>query len=90
MASRETFDLGLGGGVNAAFGFCWTVAQGDGHATARLEEGNQLAESAGAIGWEHMHPDRAQQDYVEGQTKTEDMIETWERIRDPSDRWRRM
>jgi hypothetical protein len=70
-------NLRLQNGVNAALGLCWTVAQSDTHAAARFKEGNQFAEGASAIGWENMHPNRAQQDQIERQTKMQDLIETW-------------
>ena len=60
-------------------------AQRDGQAAARLEERDQLAERPGPVAGRDVHPDRADQDEVEGETGPERALETRQRVGDPLD-----
>ena len=69
MVAGERFDLARGRGPHRAVLLVRPLAQGEDHHAAGLQKRGQLAKGAGALWGQDVHPHRAEQDEVEGETQ---------------------
>ena len=85
MAPRQLLDLGGRGGFHRTIERQGSLAETEHHARARTHHRDQLAERTGTHAAWHVHPHRAHPDQVEGELRTQHLLQRWQGVVHPPD-----
>ena len=87
MFARQPLNFGSRHLMDAAAFIERAMPQADGNDATWLQQRDEFAERPIAFGWQDMHPHAAEQDHVEGRTKSESVAKGWQGVGDPAN-WR--